>query len=48
MFDFVTKHKTLIQVVLAMLIFPPFAFFGSRFLLSGGPCAGQAVAQVGD
>lgn len=46
MFDFVAKHKRLIQVVL-FLIFLPFAFFGVdsyfRFMDTG-----QAVARVGD
>ncbi|HXF66938.1 MAG TPA: SurA N-terminal domain-containing protein [Burkholderiales bacterium] len=46
MFDFVVKHKRLIQVVL-FLIFLPFAFFGvdSYFRFMD---AGQAVARVGD
>jgi len=46
MFDFVGKHKTLIQIVL-FVIFLPFAFFGidSYFRQEGG---GQAVARVGD
>jgi peptidyl-prolyl cis-trans isomerase D len=46
MFDFVGKHKTLIQIVL-FVIFLPFAFFGidSYFRQDGG---GQAVARVGD
>lgn len=45
MFDFVTKHKRLIQVLLA-LIAVPFAFFGidSYFRFSD---SGQAVAEVG-
>jgi peptidyl-prolyl cis-trans isomerase D len=46
MFDFVTRHKRLIQVIL-VLIFLPFAFFGVdtyfRFMDTG-----QAVARVGD
>ena len=46
MFDFVTTHKKLIQVVL-FIIFLPFAFFGidTYFRGIGG---GQAVARVGD
>lgn len=31
MFDFVTKHKRLLQVVLALLIVPPFAFWGIQW-----------------
>ena len=46
MFDFVTKHKTLIQVVLA-IIFLPFAFFGVDSYFRGAG-VGQAVAKVGD
>lgn len=45
MFDFVTQHKRLIQIVLA-IIFLPFAFFGvdAYFRDMGG---GQVVARVG-
>ncbi len=46
MFDFVTKHKRLIQVVLA-IIFLPFAFFGVDSYFRGAG-VGQAVAKVGD
>jgi peptidyl-prolyl cis-trans isomerase D len=46
MFDFVTQHKRLIQVVLA-IIFLPFAFFGIDTYFRGGG-VGQAVARVGD
>jgi len=31
MFDFVTKHKRLLQVVLALMIVPPFAFWGIQW-----------------
>ena len=46
MFDFVTRHKRLIQVILG-IIFLPFAFFGVDiyFRDMGGK---QAVARVGD
>jgi peptidyl-prolyl cis-trans isomerase D len=46
MYDFVERHKRLIQVLLAIM-FLPFAFFGvdSYFRQSDG---GQAVATVGD
>ena len=46
MFDLVTKHKTLIQIVLA-IIFLPFAFFGVDSYFRGAG-VGQAVARVGD
>ena len=46
MFDFVTKNKRLIQVILA-IIFLPFAFFGvDSYFRAGG--VGEAVARVGD
>ncbi len=46
MFDFVTQHKKLIQVIL-FLIFLPFAFFGIDTYFRGAG-VGQAVARVGD
>ena len=46
MFDFVTKNKKLIQVIL-FLIFLPFAFFGVDSYFRGAG-VGQAVARVGD
>ena len=45
MFDFVYKHKRLIQVILA-IIFLPFAFFGIDTYFRGGG-GGQTVAEVG-
>ncbi|MBI1966265.1 MAG: SurA N-terminal domain-containing protein [Betaproteobacteria bacterium] len=45
MFDFVTRHKRLIQVVLAV-IFLPFAFFGIDTYFRGGG-GSQTVAEVG-
>jgi peptidyl-prolyl cis-trans isomerase D len=45
MFDFVTKHKRMIMVVLCVLIIPPFAFFGIDFYFRGGS-AGAGVASV--
>jgi peptidyl-prolyl cis-trans isomerase D len=46
MYDFVTKNKKLIQVIL-VIIFLPFAFFGIDTYFRGGP-GGGAVARVGD
>jgi peptidyl-prolyl cis-trans isomerase D len=46
MFDFVTKNKRLIQVIL-FLIFLPFAFFGVDSYFRGVG-VGQTVATVGD
>src|SRR5262245_4909353 len=47
MFDFIHKHKKLIQIGLFGLIFPPFIFFGidQYFRYSEGS---QGVAKVGD
>jgi peptidyl-prolyl cis-trans isomerase D len=53
MFDFVHRHKRALQLVLALLIIPPFAFFGidSYFRDGGGATApvatvnGQAIGQ---
>jgi peptidyl-prolyl cis-trans isomerase D len=47
MFDFIQKHKKLIQIGLFVIIFPPFLFFGidQYFRYSEG---GQGVATVGD
>lgn len=46
MFDFITKNKRLIQVIL-VIIFLPFAFFGiDQYFRAGG--GGQTVARVGD
>ena len=46
MFDLVSKHKKLVQIVL-FVIFLPFAFFGIDTYFRGGG-VGQAVARVGD
>jgi peptidyl-prolyl cis-trans isomerase D len=46
MYDFVAKHKKLIQALL-FIIFLPFAFFGIDSYFRGGP-GGGAVARVGD
>lgn len=52
MFDFVYRHKRVLQLVLALVIIPPFAFFGVDSYLRGGdataPIAsvnGQAIGQ---
>jgi peptidyl-prolyl cis-trans isomerase D len=45
MFDFATKHKKLIQIVL-FVIFLPFAFFGIDSYFQGGEGA-QSIATVG-
>src|SRR5262245_54770144 len=38
MFDFIGKHKRLLQVLLALILIPPFAFFGIQSFtrLAGG------------
>ena len=45
MFDFVHKHKRLIQLVLALLIIPPFAFWGIQSYESSRGSTGE-VAEV--
>jgi peptidyl-prolyl cis-trans isomerase D len=46
MFDFIGRHKKLIQILLFLFIIPPFAFFGVDRLQS--PVGTEAVAKVGD
>src|ERR1700738_4521803 len=45
MFDFVTKHKRLLQFLLVLFIVPPFAFWGIDSYQRGGS-AGSDVANV--
>lgn len=52
MFDFVYRHKRALQLILALLIVPPFAFFGvDSYLRDGGSAApvgtvnGQSISQ---
>jgi peptidyl-prolyl cis-trans isomerase D len=45
MFDFVTKHKRLIMIVLCVLIIPPFALFGIDFYFRDGG-SGRGMAAV--
>jgi peptidyl-prolyl cis-trans isomerase D len=46
LFDFVTKHKRLLQLILALLIVPPFAFFGIQWTQRDVTGTGE-VASVG-
>jgi peptidyl-prolyl cis-trans isomerase D len=46
MFDFVSKHKRLLQVVLGLMIIPPFAFWGIQWTTRGTGGVGD-VAEVG-
>mgnify|MGYP001396160146 CR=1 FL=1 len=46
MFNFVTKHKRLLQAVLALLIVPPFAFFGIQWTQRDVTGTGE-IASVG-
>src|SRR2546428_3316104 len=46
MFDFVTKHKRLLQFVLALMIVPPFAFWGIQWTQRETAGVGE-VASVG-
>src|SRR5688572_19700703 len=45
MFDFVYRHKRVLQLVLALIIIPPFAFFGVDSYLRGGD-ATAPIASV--
>lgn len=47
MYDFVHKHRRALQLVLALVIIPPFALFGVDSYLRGGG-ASAPVARVGD
>ena len=46
MFDFVAKHKRLLQIALGLMIVPPFAFWGIQWTQRGIGSAGD-VAEVG-
>ncbi|TMG90048.1 MAG: peptidylprolyl isomerase, partial [Betaproteobacteria bacterium] len=46
MFDFVSKHKRLLQFVLALMIVPPFAFWGIQWTQRERAGVGE-VASVG-
>ena len=53
MFDFIYKHKRVLQLMLALVIVPPFAFFGVDSYLRGGESNttiatvnGQAINQL--
>jgi len=46
MFDFVAKHKRLLQIVLGLMIVPPFAFWGIQWTQRGIGSTGD-VAEVG-
>jgi peptidyl-prolyl cis-trans isomerase D len=46
MYDFIHKHKRLLEIVLVVLIVPPFALFGVDWYFRGGDGTDQ-VARVG-
>jgi peptidyl-prolyl cis-trans isomerase D len=46
MFDFVTKHKRLLQIILGLMIIPPFAFWGIQWTQRETAGTGE-VASVG-
>jgi peptidyl-prolyl cis-trans isomerase D len=45
MFDFITRHKRAVQVLLFLFLVPPFVFFGVDRMQ--GPGGGETVAAVG-
>jgi peptidyl-prolyl cis-trans isomerase D len=47
MFEFIQKHKRLLQIVLAVLIVPPFALFGVDFYFRGTDPADQVARVAG-
>ncbi|MEO8631476.1 MAG: SurA N-terminal domain-containing protein, partial [Betaproteobacteria bacterium] len=47
MYDFIHRHKRILQIVLAVLIVPPFALFGMDWYFRGDSDGGNQVAQVG-
>ena len=47
MFDFVSNHKRIVQVVLALIALP-FAFFGVDYYFRRGDARATDVAKVGD
>lgn len=47
MFDFIQKHKRLLQIVLAVLIVPPFALFGVDYYFRGTDPADQVASVAG-
>jgi len=46
MFEFINRHKRLLQIILALLIVPPFALFGVDYYFRGTDPSDQ-VARVG-
>ncbi len=47
MFEFIHKHKRLLQIILAVLIVPPFEFFGIDFYFRGSDSADQVARVAG-
>lgn len=47
MFDFVARHKRLLQLVLALIIVPPFAFWGIQWTQREGTGVGNVASVAG-
>jgi peptidyl-prolyl cis-trans isomerase D len=47
MFEFIQRHKRLLQIVLAVLIVPPFALFGVDYYFRGADPADQVARVAG-
>jgi peptidyl-prolyl cis-trans isomerase D len=52
MFDFVAKHKRLLQLILGLMIIPPFAFWGiqwtQRDMVGSGEVASVSGQKIGE
>ncbi len=47
MFEFINQHKRLLQIILAVLIVPPFALFGVDYYFRGADPADQVARVAG-
>ena len=47
MYDFINKHKRLLQIILAVLIVPPFALFGVDYYFRGSDSSDQVARVAG-
>ena len=45
MYDFIHRNKRILQIILAVLIVPPFALFGVDWYFRGNDAGGRAGAR---